>query len=126
MSPSKRQSVGWASPLSRITYTSEYFQRLYGLAEELIKRDKAYVCHCSDTETKLQRGSEDGSSPRYRCEHAKQDVETNLAKSRAMRDGGYKPGTAWLRMKQDIENLNPQMWDIAAYLSNPREADAAL
>jgi glutaminyl-tRNA synthetase len=32
-----------------------------------------------------------------------------------MRDGEYKLQTAWLRMKQDIENPNPQMWDIAAY-----------
>jgi glutaminyl-tRNA synthetase len=32
-----------------------------------------------------------------------------------MRDGDYAPQTAWLRMKQDIENPNPQMWDIAAY-----------
>ncbi|KAI3323612.1 glutaminyl-tRNA synthetase [Xylariaceae sp. AK1471] len=98
-----------------ITYTSDNFQRLYDLAEELIKLEKAYVCHCNETETKMQRGGEDGSRPRYRCEHAKQDVETNLNKFRGMRDGEYAPQTAWLRMKQDIENPNPQMWDIAAY-----------
>ena len=27
-----------------------------------------------------------------------------------MRDGKYKPREAFLRMKQDIENPNPQMW----------------
>lgn len=32
-----------------------------------------------------------------------------------MRDGKYEPQTAFLRMKQDIENNNPQMWDLAAY-----------
>lgn len=31
----------------RITYSSDYFDQLYELAIELIKRDKAYVCHCS-------------------------------------------------------------------------------
>lgn len=31
----------------KITHSSDYFQELYDLAEELIKRDKAYVCHCS-------------------------------------------------------------------------------
>ena len=31
----------------KITYSSDNFQRLYDLAEELIKRDGAYVCHCS-------------------------------------------------------------------------------
>jgi len=32
-----------------------------------------------------------------------------------MRDGKYSPGEAVLRMKQDLEDGNPQMWDLAAY-----------
>ena len=32
-----------------------------------------------------------------------------------MRDGKYKPREAFLRMKQDITDGNPQMWDLAAY-----------
>lgn len=32
-----------------------------------------------------------------------------------MRDGKYKPREAFLRMKQDIADGNPQMWDLAAY-----------
>lgn len=32
-----------------------------------------------------------------------------------MRDGKYKPKEAFLRMKQDITDGNPQMWDLAAY-----------
>ncbi|KAI5928103.1 glutaminyl-tRNA synthetase [Camillea tinctor] len=98
-----------------VTYSSDNFQKLYDLAEKLIGLGKAYVCHCNDTEIKLQRGGERGSSPRYRCEHANQDVETNLQKFRDMRDGKYEPQKAFLRMKQDIENPNPQMWDLAAY-----------
>lgn len=31
----------------KVTYSSDYFQELYDLAEELIRRDKAYVCHCT-------------------------------------------------------------------------------
>lgn len=31
----------------KVTYSSDYFDRLYDLAVELIKRDKAYVCHCT-------------------------------------------------------------------------------
>jgi glutaminyl-tRNA synthetase len=30
-----------------ITYSSDHFERLYELAEELIRRDGAYVCHCT-------------------------------------------------------------------------------
>jgi len=31
----------------KITYSSDYFTELYNLAVELIKRDKAYICHCT-------------------------------------------------------------------------------
>ena len=33
----------------KITYSSDHFQELYDLAEELIRRDKGYVCHCTGT-----------------------------------------------------------------------------
>lgn len=98
----------------KITYSSDNFQKLYDLAEELVKKGKAYVCHCSDVEIKKQRGGEE-RGPRYRCEHASRDVDTNLKEFRDMRDGKYKPKEAFLRMKQDIEDGNPQMWDLAAY-----------
>ncbi|TQW00447.1 glutaminyl-tRNA synthetase [Cordyceps javanica] len=101
---------------SRVTYSSDNFQRLYDLAEKLIGLNKAYVCHCTQPEIQLSRGGKDGKEgPRYRCKHAEQDPDTNLAKFRDMRDGKYGPQTATLRMKQDIENSNPQMWDITAY-----------
>ncbi|KAM3434142.1 hypothetical protein MY4824_005601 [Beauveria thailandica] len=101
---------------SRITYSSDNFQRLYDLAEKLIGLGKAYVCHCTQPEIQLSRGGKDGKEgTRYRCKHAEQDKEANLAKFRDMRDGKYGPQTATLRMKQDIENNNPQMWDITAY-----------
>ena len=32
-----------------------------------------------------------------------------------MRDGKYKPNEAALRMKQNLEDGNPQMWDLFAY-----------
>ncbi|KAH7310712.1 glutaminyl-tRNA synthetase [Stachybotrys elegans] len=100
----------------KITYASDNFQKLYDLAERLIQLDRAYVCHCVEADIKLQRGGKDGKEgPRYRCEHANQDIESNLRKFRDMRDGKYEPQTAFLRMKQDIENPNPQMWDLAAY-----------
>lgn len=99
----------------KITYSSDNFQKLYDLAEKLIGLDKAYVCHCDDAELKLQRGGEKGESPRFRCKHAGQSVEENLQKFRDMKDGKYKPREAFLRMKQDITDGNPQMWDLAAY-----------
>ncbi|KAE8451748.1 hypothetical protein EG329_003205 [Mollisiaceae sp. DMI_Dod_QoI] len=97
-----------------VTYSSDNFDKLYEKAEELIKLGKAYVCHCGDAEIKAQRGGEE-RGPRFRCEHANQSVEHNLTEFRAMRDGKYKPREAFLRMKQNIEDGNPQMWDLAAY-----------
>ncbi|KAM4062123.1 tRNA synthetases class I (E and q), catalytic domain-containing protein [Hirsutella rhossiliensis] len=99
---------------SKITYSSDNFERLYEMAEKLVTLGKAYVCACNDAEMKLQRGGL-GANPRYRCQHAEQSVEDNLAKFRDMRAGKYKAKEVILRMKQDITDGNPQMWDLAAY-----------
>ncbi len=98
----------------KITYSSDNFDKLYKLAENLISRDGAYVCHCTDTEIKLQKGGEK-NGPRYACPHRDRPPKESLAEFRAMRDGKYKPREAFLRMKQNIEDGNPQMWDLAAY-----------
>ncbi|PMD63046.1 glutaminyl-tRNA synthetase-like protein [Hyaloscypha bicolor E] len=100
-----------------VTYSSDNFDKLYQKAEELIEKEKAYVCHCGVEELKAQRGEIDGipGGPRFRCKHAEQSVEKNLEEFRAMRDGKYKPKEAFLRMKQNIEDGNPQMWDLPAY-----------
>lgn len=102
----------------KITYLSDYFDRLYALAERLVEAGGAYVCHCTADEVKAQRGlKEDGTlgGERYACPHRSLSAEHNLAQLRAMRDGAYQPGEATLRMKQDITLPSPQMWDLVAY-----------
>ncbi|KAF2279526.1 glutaminyl-tRNA synthetase [Westerdykella ornata] len=102
----------------QITHSSDSFDRLYDLAEELIRRDGAYVCHCSREEVNRQRGGPDNRGPRYACEHRTRPIEESLTEFRAMRDGKYKPGEAYLRMKQSLTDPNegnPQMWDLPAY-----------
>lgn len=102
----------------QITYSSDNFDKLYDLAEDLIKRDGAYMCECNDEQIKDQRGGVDEKNkhPRYACKHRDRPIEESLAEFRAMRDGKYKPKEAFLRMKQDdFVNGNPQMWDLAAY-----------
>jgi hypothetical protein len=70
------ETIRWLGfALSKINYASDSFQRMYDLAEELIKKGRAYVCHCNEAETRLQRGDEDGSMARYRCRHADHDIE---------------------------------------------------
>ncbi|KAK0125760.1 hypothetical protein ONS95_007394 [Cadophora gregata] len=109
------EMVGWLGfKPSRVTHSSDHFDRLYELAEELIGRDGAYVCHCSKAEVVAQRGG-GRSKPRYACSHRNRPPSESLTEFRAMRDGKYKPQEAVLRMKQNLEDGNPQMWDLAAY-----------
>jgi len=125
---------------SRITYSSDFFDELYGLAEELIRRGKAYVCHCTAEQVKAGRGGVE-HGPRSVCEHWSRPAEESLIEFRRMRDNEYKAGEAVLRMKQylgttpgeysineddssevkraktELKSLadNPAMWDVAAY-----------
>lgn len=98
----------------KVTYSSDNFDKLYVLAERLILSDGAYICHCSDGEVKKQRGEGIGL-PRYACSHRTRPIDESLKEFRAMRDGKYKPKEATLRMKQNLEDGNPQMWDLMAY-----------
>ncbi|QDS72412.1 hypothetical protein FKW77_009041 [Venturia effusa] len=101
----------------QITHSSDYFDKLYEHAEDLIRRDKGYVCYCSKEEVNRQRGGADHDT-RYACAHRDRPTSESLDEFRAMRDGKYKPGEALLRMKQsltDPKEGNPQMWDLAAY-----------
>ncbi|KAF1968519.1 glutaminyl-tRNA synthetase [Bimuria novae-zelandiae CBS 107.79] len=101
-----------------ITYSSDNFDKLYELAEQLIEKDGAYVCHCSREEVNMQRGGPDNRGPRYACAHRTRPIAESIAEFRAMRDGKYKAGEAYLRMKQSLTDPNegnPQMWDLPAY-----------
>ncbi|KZS88346.1 glutaminyl-tRNA synthetase [Sistotremastrum niveocremeum HHB9708] len=97
----------------KITYSSDYFQQLYDLAVELIRRDKGYVCSCTADEIQRNRGDKGGA--RIACVHRTRPVEESLREFEKMRDGHYRPGDCILRMKQDLEDGNPQMWDLPAY-----------
>lgn len=50
-----REMVEWLGfqPCA-VTYSSDRFDELYRLAEELIRRDGAYVCHCSGTSIEIR------------------------------------------------------------------------
>ncbi|UZJ54985.1 hypothetical protein CBS101457_004305 [Exobasidium rhododendri] len=100
---------------TRITYSSDYFQKLYDLAVELIKKGKAYVDHSTGEEINAGRGGKD-RGPRKANKYSLRPVEESLREFEEMKNGKYKPGTVTLRMKQDLEgNGNPQMWDLIAY-----------
>ncbi|KAI4261402.1 MAG: hypothetical protein L6R42_003400, partial [Xanthoria sp. 1 TBL-2021] len=100
----------------RVTYSSDNFDRLYALAEALVERDRAYVCQCTKAEVTAQRGGGEGEGkPRYACSHRNRPTAESLTEFRAMRHGKYEAGEAALRMKQNLDDGNPQMWDLFAY-----------
>eukprot|EP00808_Paulinella_micropora_P025932 g24786.t1 len=92
-----------------ITYASDYFQELYDLAVELIKKGKAYVCHQTKQEIEDSRSTKKCSPYRDRS------VEENVRLFEDMRKGKFPEGGATLRMKGDLNHPNPNMWDIVAY-----------
>jgi glutaminyl-tRNA synthetase len=93
----------------KITFASDYFQELYDLACELIKRGKAYVDHCSKPEIKEQRNKMIESPYRNRS------VEENLKLFNSMRQGRFAENECCLRMKIDMTHVNPNMRDPVAY-----------
>ncbi|KAI9078521.1 hypothetical protein K1719_039459 [Acacia pycnantha] len=99
--------MGW-EPL-KITYTSDYFQELYELAVELIKRGHAYVDHQTPEEIKEYREKKLNSPWRDR------PMEESLKCFEDMRAGLIEEGKATLRMKQDMQSDNYNMYDLIAY-----------
>ncbi|KAJ3106864.1 hypothetical protein HK100_003670 [Physocladia obscura] len=99
---------------AQITYSSDHFQRLYDLAVDLIKRDKAYVCYCTGEDIHAQRGG-DNMGPRFECKHRNRPIFESLVEFERMKNGEYGEGVAILRMKMDMFNPNPQFWDLVAY-----------
>lgn len=77
----------------RITYTSDYFPRLYEFAVELIKADKAYVDFTMAG--KMSEMKREGLDSIYR----KSSIEKNLAEFEKMKNGHYDDGDAILRLK---------------------------
>ncbi|KAI0751547.1 glutaminyl-tRNA synthetase [Daedaleopsis nitida] len=98
----------------KITYSSDYFDQLHELAVDLVRRDKAYVCHCTAEEIFANRGGEE-RGPRKACVHRTRPVDESIAEFDKMKNGSYQPGQAILRMKQDLESGNTMMWDLVAY-----------
>jgi glutaminyl-tRNA synthetase len=96
-----------------IHYTSDYFDQLYAWAVELIKADKAYVCHLNQEDTRKYRGSlkEAGKDSPYR----NRSVEENLEEFEKMRAGEYEEGACALRVKIDMASPNMQLRDPIIY-----------
>ncbi|MDQ1331031.1 MAG: glutaminyl-tRNA synthetase [Thermodesulfobacteriota bacterium] len=98
---------------NRLYYASDYFDRLYDYAVQLIKKGKAYVCSLSAEEIRKLRGTltEPGKESPYRS----RGIEENLDIFGRMRKGEFKEGTHVLRAKIDMSSPNLNMRDPVIY-----------
>jgi glutaminyl-tRNA synthetase len=93
-------------------YASDYFERMYGFAEELIRKGKAYVCELSAEEVASRRGSVGvpATSP-----FRDRPSEESLALFRDMRAGKFPNGSKTLRAKIDLASPNFNLRDPVMY-----------
>jgi glutaminyl-tRNA synthetase len=97
----------------RLFYASDYFERLYEFAVQLIQKEKAYVCDLSPDEIREYRGTltQPGSNSPYRD----RSVEDNLDLFQRMRAGEFEDGSRVLRAKIDMSSGNLNMRDPVIY-----------
>jgi len=94
-------------------YASDYFDRLYEYAVQLIKMGKAYVCDLSADEIRGYRGTltEPGVESPYR----NRPIEENLNLFERMRAGEFAEGSRVLRARIDMNSPNLNMRDPVIY-----------
>ena len=96
----------------RFFYGSDYFEKTYEFAEELIKKGLAYVCDLSPEEFRANRG--DIGVPAV-SPYRDRSVEENLDLFRRMRAGEFPEGSKTLRAKIDLASGNFNMRDPVMY-----------
>jgi glutaminyl-tRNA synthetase len=90
-------------------YASDYFERLYEIAVDLVKREKAYIDSQSDEEIRVGRGTV--TSPGTGSPYRNRSVEENLDLLARMKAGEFADGTNVLRAKIDMAHVNMIMRD---------------
>ncbi|MBR6119297.1 MAG: glutamine--tRNA ligase/YqeY domain fusion protein [Oscillospiraceae bacterium] len=99
----------------RFYYASQYFDKMYECAEDLIKRGLAYVCQLTPEQMKEYRG--DLNTP-ARSPYRDRPVEESLDLFRRMRAGEFPNGAMTLRARIDLASGNFNMRDPAIYRIN--------
>jgi glutaminyl-tRNA synthetase len=96
----------------RLFYGSDYFEKTYEFAIELIKKGLAYVCELTPDQFREYRG--DISHPAI-SPWRDRPVEENLELFRRMRNGEFEEGQYTLRAKIDLASGNFNMRDPVLY-----------
>jgi glutaminyl-tRNA synthetase len=94
-------------------YASDYFDKLYELAEVLINSGHAYVCDLTAEQVRTYRGTL--TEPGKNSPNRDQSPQVNLELFRRMRGGEFADGSYILRAKIDMSSPNINMRDPALY-----------
>ena len=97
----------------KVLYASDYFQELWDLAVELIKRGKAYVDEQSAEEIAAQKGTP--TTPGIESPYRNRPVEESLKLFEEMNSGNVEPGKMVLRAKIDMASDNMHFRDPIMY-----------
>ena len=99
----------------RFYYASDYFDKMYEFAVELIKKGLAYVCELTPEQMKEMRG--DTSTP-AQSPYRDRPVEESLELFEKMKNGEIEDGKMTLRAKIDLASGNFNMRDPVIYRIN--------
>ena len=122
------QDLHWlgADPNGGIFYGSDYFEKCYEYAEQLIREGKAYVDDLTREQMQEYRGN-DAGKPSRPSPYRDRTPEENLDLFRRMRAGEFADGEKTLRAKIDLASPNMNMRDPAIYrikhVSHHRQGD---
>ncbi|MGZ8899441.1 MAG: glutamine--tRNA ligase/YqeY domain fusion protein, partial [Limisphaerales bacterium] len=94
-------------------YASDYFEKIYDYAVQLIKMEKAFVCDLNFEDIQKYRGAPNipGTESPYR----NRSVEENLDLFARMRAGEFEEGSRVLRAKIDMSSPNIHLRDPLLY-----------
>ncbi len=96
-----------------VLYASDYFQKLWDLAVELIKQGKAYVDEQTSEQIAMQKGTP--TQPGVESPYRNRPVEESLSLFNEMNSGNMEPGKMVLRAKIDMASPNMHFRDPIMY-----------
>jgi glutaminyl-tRNA synthetase len=94
-------------------YASDYFDKLYEFAVQLVKEGKAYVDSSTSEQIKEMKGTI--SEPGVNSPDRNRSIEENLELFTGMKDGKFEDGKYVLRAKIDMASPNMLMRDPVIY-----------
>ena len=112
-----KEDISWLgfSWGDRFYYASQYFDKMYEAAVELIKKGLAYVCELNAEQMREYRG--DLSTP-AKSPYRDRPIEESLELFERMKNGEFEDGKMTLRAKIDLASGNFNMRDPVIYRIN--------